>query len=720
VLRADTYTVVGDVTISEGVMLTIEPGAGLRFESNDALSSGVDPDKVELIVAGTLVADGVTFTSDAGSPAAGDWYGIRFLDGSADWDGSGGSVIRNSIIEYGTVGVSTEGASPLIATNTIRYMKGRDGDSSNVMDPNECPEVNGGSGYGIHISGEASPEIIDNIIVDIRGGIGGVCRFYPYGRRYGKGGDAVAIFSGAKSSPRIVNNVISIIDAGAPGGLGAGVYLGGSSANIYQNQISLATGGGGASAGYDGGIGAGVYILDGSSVTIDSNMISSISGGIGADGWVGGLCRVGRRTGDGGIGAGIYATNSSSLDIANNLISEITGGKGGRGNPECYDAPPDPGGRGANGVGIHVVNSSLLNITNNIISELQGGDGGDGVPAANPEEYPPSSGGVGGSGVGIYAEASSAMLMNNTVASSAGGQGGAPGDPNGLLVRQVGDSTDDAQEFANGVYDDSGSAMLLGDDNGIQNYVGFRFSGVWVTKEAVIDSTVLTLTAYESKSATTQFLIKGEAIGDSPTFSVDNSPRDRMPTAASVAWTVTEDWEQGQTYSSPDLSEVIQEIVNRKDWRLGSALTILVLDVEPDNRNRTVSTWDKDYREAAELAIAWHWPKEVSGTRGEDGIGVGVNLDAASTMTITNNIVVSHTIGISGTANTATLSYNDVWGNSEANYSGVAPGSNDISADPPSLIRPTTTITCSAAHRPLMRVLTRVPRPPTSRVIYVL
>jgi len=323
------YTVVGDVTISEGVMLTIEPGAGLRFESNDALSSGVDPDKVELIVAGTLVADGVTFTSDAGSPASGDWYGIRFLDGSADWDGSGGSVIRNSIIEYGTVGVSTEGASPLIATNTIRYMKGRDGDSSNVMDPNECPEVNGGSGYGIHISGEASPEIIDNIIVDIRGGIGRACRFYPYGRRYGKGGDAVAIFSGAKSSPRIVNNVLSIIDAGAPGGLGAGVYLGGSSANIYQNQISLVTGGGGASAGYDGGIGAGVYILDGSSLTIDSNMISFISGGTGAAGWTEGFCRVGRRTGDGGIGAGIIihpwtSPTTSSLKSQAVKVAEAT------------------------------------------------------------------------------------------------------------------------------------------------------------------------------------------------------------------------------------------------------------------------------------------------------------------------------------------------------------------------------------------------------------
>jgi hypothetical protein len=205
--------------------------------------------------------------------------------------------------------------------------------------------------------------------------------------------------------------------------------------------------------------------------------------------------------------------------------------------------------------------------------------------------------------------------------------------------------------------------------------VGFRFYE-WIPQGAVIDAAVLTLMACESNSGSTQFLIKGEAIGNSPTFSADNSPRDRVPTTAGVTWTVTEDWVEGQTYSSPDLTTVIQEIVNREDWGYGSALTILVLDVAVDNQNRRACTWDKDPEEAAELTITWHM------SPGIDGIGVGVDADTSSTVSITNNIVVSHTIGISGTRTTATLSHNDVWGNSEANYSGVAPGTNDISADP--------------------------------------
>jgi hypothetical protein len=119
---------------------------------------------------------------------------------------------------------------------------------------------------------------------------------------------------------------------------------------------------------------------------------------------------------------------------------------------------------------------------------------------------------------------------------------------------------------------------------------------------------------------------------------------------------------------------VIQEIVNREDWDYESALTILVLDAAVDDQSRRACTWDKDPLEAARLNITFHTPS------GRDGIGIGVNMHTSSAVSITNNIIVSHTIGISST--TATLSHNDVWDNSEANYSGVAPGSNDISADP--------------------------------------
>ncbi|MBN2564260.1 MAG: S8 family serine peptidase, partial [Candidatus Eisenbacteria bacterium] len=73
-----------DVKISSGDTLTLLPGVEVTFASNsDAANLGIDTDRCELIVEGTLIAEGthadtlVTFTTEVDS--AGAWYGIRAL-----------------------------------------------------------------------------------------------------------------------------------------------------------------------------------------------------------------------------------------------------------------------------------------------------------------------------------------------------------------------------------------------------------------------------------------------------------------------------------------------------------------------------------------------------------------------------------------------------------------------------------------------------------------
>ena len=66
------------------------------------------------------------------------------------------------------------------------------------------------------------------------------------------------------------------------------------------------------------------------------------------------------------------------------------------------------------------------------------------------------------------------------------------------------------------------------------------------------------------------------------------------------------------------------------------------------------------------------------------GSGAGIDvLDAGpGTLELTNNIVVSHTIGIRrNDSASVTLASNDVWGNS-TNYDGLSAGSGDIILDP--------------------------------------
>ncbi|HYO52982.1 hypothetical protein [Archangium sp.] len=95
------YVLKGDVTVDWGTRLTLEPGVQVIAAPTDAMKSGVDPERVELIVDGTLVVRGtaalpVEFTSQGGS---GSWYGIRVRGGR-------GTVLDRAVITRAHQGIS--------------------------------------------------------------------------------------------------------------------------------------------------------------------------------------------------------------------------------------------------------------------------------------------------------------------------------------------------------------------------------------------------------------------------------------------------------------------------------------------------------------------------------------------------------------------------------------------------------------------------------------
>ena len=95
-------TITGDVTIPAGITLTIESGARIRFMKDyDETIGGLIGSTAELIVHGTLIANGAVFTSSAASPAAGDWYGIRVPVEENDASVS----LTNCTIAYGQIGL---------------------------------------------------------------------------------------------------------------------------------------------------------------------------------------------------------------------------------------------------------------------------------------------------------------------------------------------------------------------------------------------------------------------------------------------------------------------------------------------------------------------------------------------------------------------------------------------------------------------------------------
>ncbi|MBA7607361.1 hypothetical protein ES703_14520 [subsurface metagenome] len=63
---------------------------------------------------------------------------------------------------------------------------------------------------------------------------------------------------------------------------------------------------------------------------------------------------------------------------------------------------------------------------------------------------------------------------------------------------------------------------------------------------------------------------------DSPTNPTDETEADALAlTTATVPWTQT-DWTQHQSYVSPELKDIIQEIVNRPGWTAGNNLMLIL------------------------------------------------------------------------------------------------------------------------------------------------
>ncbi len=110
-LAGSPYIITGNTVLDSGIVLTINPGVIVKFDSAKSLQ-----------INGNLRATGnssnkIIFTSNAITPAPGDWAYILFSDKSQDYDHGlySGSVMEYCIVEY-----AGESSAGLTVAGTIR------------------------------------------------------------------------------------------------------------------------------------------------------------------------------------------------------------------------------------------------------------------------------------------------------------------------------------------------------------------------------------------------------------------------------------------------------------------------------------------------------------------------------------------------------------------------------------------------------------------------
>ncbi|MFW5444573.1 MAG: Ig-like domain-containing protein [Methylococcaceae bacterium] len=139
---------------------------------------------------------------------------------------------------------------------------------------------------------------------------------------------------------------------------------------------------------------------------------------------------------------------------------------------------------------------------------------------------------------------------------------------------------DDAEEsVSNGKMTLFSSDLELTVDGTKQQKVGLRYP-LNLPRGATILNASIQFTAKQINLEPTTLLVSGEAAAHAlPFANVNYDISNRTLTTASVAW-MTPQWtvpdESSAEHATPDLSAIIQELVNQADWELGNSIAFII------------------------------------------------------------------------------------------------------------------------------------------------
>ena len=148
---------------------------------------------------------------------------------------------------------------------------------------------------------------------------------------------------------------------------------------------------------------------------------------------------------------------------------------------------------------------------------------------------------------------------------------------NQTLVRQIATENDDAEEKVDsGNIDLSSSDLEIVRENGDQ-VIGIRFQDIDIAQGANILSARLEFFTDRASSRGTALTIRGEDVDNALIFDNDNrNISSRNTTSNSVPWSPPP-WEVvDEIQLSPDVSTIVQEIVDRGGWQSGNAMAFVI------------------------------------------------------------------------------------------------------------------------------------------------
>ncbi len=171
---------------------------------------------------------------------------------------------------------------------------------------------------------------------------------------------------------------------------------------------------------------------------------------------------------------------------------------------------------------------------------------------------------------------------------------------------RIADGADDAQELDTGEMILNGNVLSLVSTPtpiNVKN-VGLRFQDVDIPQGATITSAKIEFTTAATSPGTTSLTFHAEDIDNSPGFlASSNNISSRSLTSDLKIWSPLPLWMVvGDVHETPDLSDIVQEVVDRAGWCGGNALSIIVSGTSPA-QSHLAKAYEDNASDAPKLLI---------------------------------------------------------------------------------------------------------------------
>lgn len=173
------------------------------------------------------------------------------------------------------------------------------------------------------------------------------------------------------------------------------------------------------------------------------------------------------------------------------------------------------------------------------------------------------------------------------------------------MIKEILINTDDGEEDYDTTWYENGYASnqsTIGHDGTGSCDVGLIFDNTGITEDASVLSAKIRVKCAINSTKRPTLKIRGILQADPATWAQATRPSTRSKTTAAIDWDIGADWVLNTWYESPDITSIIQEIVNQTGF-VGAIALVIEDDASPSNQYELIWDYNSGGANAPELDV---------------------------------------------------------------------------------------------------------------------